>query len=59
MNKETTKDVPDRNDFHSGVAVKLQNLTKEFVDKKGKVTVAVNNFNVTIPAGKLVGLLGP
>lgn len=37
MNKETTKDVPDRNDFHSGVAVKLQNLTKEFVDKKGRL----------------------
>lgn len=41
------------------VDVRLENLTKEFVDKTGKVTVAVNDFNVTIPAGKLVGLLGP
>jgi multiple sugar transport system ATP-binding protein len=41
------------------VEVRLQNLTKEFVDKAGKVTVAVNDFSVVIPAGKLIGLLGP
>src|SRR5690554_6521239 len=44
---------------HQSVEVRLQNLTKEFVDKSGKVTVAVNDFSVVIPAGKLVGLLGP
>jgi multiple sugar transport system ATP-binding protein len=44
---------------HQSVEVRLQNLTKEFVDKSGKVTVAVNDFSVVIPAGKLIGLLGP
>lgn len=39
--------------------VKLQNLTKEFKNKKGELTLAVDNMNVTIPDGKLVGLLGP
>ncbi|MDD3171274.1 MAG: ABC transporter ATP-binding protein [Bacilli bacterium] len=39
--------------------VTLKNLTKEFVDKTGKVTVAVDDFNVVIPSGKLIGLLGP
>lgn len=42
-----------------GIQVTLKNLTKEFTDKTGKVTVAVNNFDVVIPAGKLIGLLGP
>lgn len=42
-----------------GIEVRLQNLTKRFVDKQGKVTVAVDDFTVTIPAGKLIGLLGP
>ena len=42
-----------------GVDVKLTHLTKEFVDKTGKVTVAVNDFDVVIPGGKLIGLLGP
>ncbi|MCK9536432.1 MAG: ABC transporter ATP-binding protein [Bacilli bacterium] len=59
MMKEASKDIPKRGIFHDRVEVKLQNLTKEFVDKKGKVTVAVNDFSVTIPAGKLIGLLGP
>lgn len=45
--------------FHPGIEVRLQNLTKRFVDKKGNVTVAVDDFSVVIPAGKLVGLLGP
>ena len=43
--------------------VVLQNLTKVFPnrDKKkvGEDVVAVNNFNIEIPDGKLVGLLGP
>ncbi|MBQ3223018.1 MAG: ABC transporter ATP-binding protein, partial [Clostridia bacterium] len=40
----------------------LENLTKVFPsrDKKsGKEVVAVNNFNFTVPDGKLIGLLGP
>ena len=40
----------------------LENLTKIFPsrDKKsGKEVVAVNDFNFTIPDGKLIGLLGP
>ena len=40
----------------------LQNLTKIFPPrdkKKGKETIAVNDFTFTIPDGKLVGLLGP
>lgn len=41
------------------VAVRLQDLNKTFTDKTGRKTVAVNDFTVTIPAGKLVGLLGP
>jgi len=49
----------DKNANIESVEVRLQNLTKEFVDKSGKVTVAVNDFSVVIPAGKLVGLLGP
>ena len=43
--------------------VVLQNLTKIFPnrDKKkvGEDVVAVNNFNIEIPDGKLIGLLGP
>ena len=42
--------------------VVLQNLTKIFPsrDKKsGKEVVAVNDFTIEIPDGKLVGLLGP
>jgi len=42
--------------------VKLQNLTKIFPSrnkKSGEEVVAVNDFNFTIPDGKLVGLLGP
>ena len=40
--------------------VVLENLTKKFASrsKKGEVT-AVNNFNIEIPDGKLIGLLGP
>ena len=43
--------------------VVLQNLTKAFPnrDKKkvNEAVVAVNNFNIEIPDGKLIGLLGP
>lgn len=41
--------------------VVLKNLTKVFPsrNKNGKEVVAVNNFDFTIPDGKLVGLLGP
>ena len=45
--------------IHESVEVRLQNLTKEFYDKSGKLTIAVNDFSVVIPAGKLIGLLGP
>ena len=39
----------------------LKHLTKEFPSrtKKGEVTVAVNDFDIEIPDGKLIGLLGP
>lgn len=40
----------------------LQNLTKIFPSrnkKAGEEVVAVNNFDFTIPDGKLIGLLGP
>lgn len=43
----------------NNVEVRLQNLSKEFIDKKGKITKAVDDFSVVIPAGKLIGLLGP
>lgn len=39
--------------------VRIENLTKTFVGKKGVETTAVNKMNFTIPDGKLVGLLGP
>jgi len=39
--------------------IRLENLTKVFTDKTGKQTRAVDNLTVTIPSGKLVGLLGP
>ena len=39
--------------------VRIENLTKTFVGKKGVETTAVDRMNFTIPDGKLVGLLGP
>lgn len=40
--------------------VVLQNLTKVFINKKAKSEVrAVDNLNIEIPDGKLIGLLGP
>ncbi len=39
----------------------LENLTKKFISRnnKNEIVTAVNNFNIEIPDGKLVGLLGP
>ena len=39
--------------------VRIENLTKTFIGRKGVETTAVNHMNFTIPDGKLVGLLGP
>lgn len=39
--------------------IRLEGLTKVFTDKKGVETIAVNDLTITIPSGKLVGLLGP
>ncbi len=41
--------------------ITLQNLTKKFPsrDKKHEDVIAVNNFTLEIPDGKLIGLLGP
>lgn len=39
--------------------LRLQNLTKIFIDKTKKETRAVDNLDVVIESGKLVGLLGP
>ena len=40
--------------------VTLKNLTKVFTNKRtGKEVIAVNNLDVEIPSGKLIGLLGP
>ncbi len=40
--------------------VVLKNLSKVFPGTKGRPgTIAVNDMNLTIPSGKLVGLLGP
>ena len=40
--------------------VTLKNLTKVFTNKRtGKEVTAVNNLDVEIPSGKLIGLLGP
>jgi multiple sugar transport system ATP-binding protein len=39
--------------------VRLSNLTKIFKDKSHKDVYAVDQMTLTIPSGKLVGLLGP
>lgn len=39
--------------------IRLEGLTKVFTDKTGKETRAVDELSITIPSGKLVGLLGP
>lgn len=39
--------------------IRLEGLTKVFTDKTGKETRAVDELTITVPSGKLVGLLGP
>lgn len=39
--------------------IRLKGLTKTFTNKDKLETIAVNDLNVTIPSGHLVGLLGP
>ncbi len=39
--------------------IRLEHLSKIFVDKTGRETRAVDNMDLVIPSGKLVGLLGP
>jgi len=39
--------------------IRLDNLTKIFTDKHGNETRAVDGLTITIPSGKLIGLLGP
>ena len=39
--------------------IKLQEITKIFQAKDKSETVAVNKLDITIPSGKLIGLLGP
>ncbi len=39
--------------------IRIENLTKIFTDKAGNETHAVEDLTVTIPSGKLIGLLGP
>ncbi len=39
--------------------IRLQELTKIFQAKDKTETVAVKDLNITIPTGKLIGLLGP
>ena len=39
--------------------VRIENLTKTFVNKKGEKTTAVHDMSFVVPDGKLVGLLGP
>lgn len=41
------------------IAIRLESLTKIFQAKNKEETIAVSNLDITIPAGKLVGLLGP
>ena len=57
--KEVIEVSAKSNTTHESVEVRLEGLTKIFVDKTKKETRAVDDFNVVIPAGKLIGLLGP
>ena len=57
--KEVVEVGAKSNTTHESVEVRLEGLTKIFVDKTKKETRAVDDFNVVIPAGKLIGLLGP
>ncbi|HKL95566.1 MAG TPA: ABC transporter ATP-binding protein [Haploplasma sp.] len=56
------KQVKSRDLTHPETAIRLENLTKAFVNKKKKdvpPVIAVNQMDVTIESGKLIGLLGP
>ena len=59
LEKEVVEVSAKSNTTHQSVEVRLEGLTKIFVDKTKKETRAVDDFNVVIPAGKLIGLLGP
>lgn len=39
--------------------IKLENLTKQFVQKKGQPLKAVDNVNLNVPEGEMCVLLGP
>lgn len=39
--------------------VRIENLTKTFVGRKGSKTTAVSQMSFVVPDGKLIGLLGP
>ncbi|MCK5387692.1 MAG: ABC transporter ATP-binding protein [Candidatus Izimaplasma sp.] len=39
--------------------IRLENITKIFVQKDKSEVIAVDTLNITIPTGKLIGLLGP
>jgi multiple sugar transport system ATP-binding protein len=39
--------------------IKLENITKIFVQKDKTEVIAVNSLDIIIPTGKLIGLLGP
>ncbi len=39
--------------------IRLQNITKIFQQKDKSEVIAVNALDITIPSGKLIGLLGP
>ncbi len=41
------------------IEIRLENLTKVFQAKNKEETLAVSDLDITIPAGKLIGLLGP
>lgn len=45
--------------IHHSIELRLQGLTKHFVNKNGQITVAVSDFTTVIESGKLIGLLGP
>ncbi|VDZ79046.1 ABC transporter ATP/GTP-binding protein [Salmonella bongori] len=39
--------------------IKLENLTKQFTQKKGQPLKAVDNVNLNVPEGEMCVLLGP
>ncbi len=57
--EETVVQETPKTSEQQSVEVRLEGLSKVFVDSTKKETKAVWDFNVVIPAGKLIGLLGP